>query len=602
MIQPPPQISAWIRDQLFDAVPMAIAVIDQAFNLIHANKGFEQMFGPWRQKKCFAVYKNRGTLCPDCKGAKAFQDGRARISQEIGYNRDGRLTRYIKQTLPIIDTDGDIPFLVEMCIDVTELEQMRREYQLLFDQVPCQIVLIDRDFRIVKANARTKQMLGDVEGSYCFSGLKGSDHTCSECTARKTFEDGQLHTGHHVWRTKDDRTIHLHVITVPLTVLEGDVDTVMEMAVDVTQTIQLRDGLKFAHSFLETIVSTSMDGILALDATGRITVINPAARKIIGDLGARELTHETLADLLPNGFCRQVTEGHQHVSIPETTITSSSGEKVPVRLVGNQLLMDGNSLGMAFSIQDLREIKKLQNEKLEAERLAAVGQTVAGLAHGVKNLIAALEGGMYMLRSGVQKADIDRLENGMTMLDRNIERMSTFVKAFLNFSKGRKIHPKLVNPADIAREVMEMYASRADTYGIRLEMELQEFPEPAAIDPEAMHECLTNLVGNAIDACRQDSTTVGSFVRLRAFEEKAVIHYIVADDGCGMDEETRNRLFSTFFTTKGLDGTGLGLLLTKKIVQEHGGDIEVQSTPGKGSRFHIRLPRNSLPALHSCPS
>ncbi len=594
-MQPPPQIAAWIREQLFDAVPMAIAVIDQAFNLIHANKAFENMFGPWRQKKCFAVYKNRGTLCLDCKGAKAFQDGRSRINEEVGFNRNGRLTRYIKQTLPIIDTDGDIPFLVEMCMDVTEIEQIRREYQLLFDQVPCQILLIDRDFRIVKANARTRQMLGDVEGNYCFSSLKGFDHTCSECTARQTFADGKLHTGHHVWRTKDGRTVHQHVITVPLNITDDDFDMVMEMAVDVTQTIQLRDGLNFAHTFLETLVATSLDGILAVDATGRVTIINPAARKILGARESQPLTRESLASLLPDGFFQQVTEGSRHVSIPEAMLTRFSGETVPVRLVGNHLLMDDKSLGMAFSIQDLSEIKKLQNEKLEAERLAAVGQTVAGLAHGVKNLITALEGGMYMLSSGVRKADIERLQNGMEMLNRNIERMSTFVKDFLGFSKGRKIRPALNHPADIATEVVEMYAAKAETLGIRLEYERLEISKPAAIDAEGMHECLTNLVGNAIDACRPGEFGAGSRVNVRVFEENDVIQYVVMDDGCGMDAETQERLFTTFFTTKGLDGTGLGLLMSKKIIQEHGGTIEVTSSPGKGSSFHIRLPRNRLP-------
>ena len=92
--------------------------------------------------------------------------------------------------------------------------------------------------------------------------------------------------------------------------------------------------------------------------------------------------------------------------------------------------------------QDLSEIKQLEREKIEAERLAAVGHTVAGLAHGIKNLITALEGGMYMLNSGLNKESIERVQKGMEMLVRNIQRISIFVKAFLSFSKGREIQAK----------------------------------------------------------------------------------------------------------------------------------------------------------------
>jgi len=111
-----------------------------------------------------------------------------------------------------------------------------------------------------------------------------------------------------------------------------------------------------------------------------------------------------------------------------------------------------------------------------------------------------------------------------------------------------------------------------------------------------MHECLTNLVGNAIDAC-QVSDAGGCRVTVRTFEENGTIIYEVADDGCGMDYEVKKKVFTTFFTTKGLGGSGLGLLMTKKIVQEHGGIIDLETEPQKGTTFRIRLPRKRLPKV-----
>jgi len=244
---------------------------------------------------------------------------------------------------------------------------------------------------------------------------------------------------------------------------------------------------------------------------------------------------------------------------------------------------------------DVTKTKKLEKEKLEAERMAAVGQTVAGLAHGVKNLINALEGGMYLLKSGINQNKMDRVSDGMDMLIRNIERVSMFVKEFLTFSKGREIQVNIEDPALIAHEVVELYAGQAAKHGIELRCEIPDPVSPAPMDYEGMHECLTNLVGNAIDACNMSEKKENCFVAIRISEKDDAIFFEVIDNGCGMDYEVKQKVFTNFFTTKGLGGAGLGLLTTKKIVQEHGGFITFTSESGEGSTFLIRLPRKRLP-------
>jgi signal transduction histidine kinase len=203
---------------------------------------------------------------------------------------------------------------------------------------------------------------------------------------------------------------------------------------------------------------------------------------------------------------------------------------------------------------------------------------------------------MYMLKSGLAQGNIERIQKGMDMLARNIERVSTFVKAFLSFSKGREIQAKICDPAEIAKEVVDLYAVKAEKLGITLKYEKIGDIAPAPIDFESMHECLTNLVGNAIDAC-QMSDENSCYVTVRTFEEYNTIIYEVADNGCGMDYEVKRKVFTTFFTTKGLGGSGLGLLMTKKIVHEHGGTIDLKSKSGKGTTFSIRLPRRRLPKI-----
>ena len=240
----------------------------------------------------------------------------------------------------------------------------------------------------------------------------------------------------------------------------------------------------------------------------------------------------------------------------------------------------------------------MEAEKLEVERFAAVGKTVAGLAHGIKNVLTGLEGGEYILNSGLKLADPARVQKGMDMLNRNTKRVSKFVKEFLNFSKGQMIHVELCDPVEIANEVVNTYAVKIKQLGINLISDFQTNIGLAALDAEGMHECLSNLLGNSIDACRISESANVLEISFRVYENDNSIFYEVGDNGCGMDYEIKKKIFTTFFTTKGLGGTGLGLLMTKKIVQQHGGTVEFDSILDQGSTFRISLPRKNLPGIH----
>jgi len=244
---------------------------------------------------------------------------------------------------------------------------------------------------------------------------------------------------------------------------------------------------------------------------------------------------------------------------------------------------------------DITPIKRLEQEKLEAERLAAVGQTVAGLAHGIKNVLMGLEGGMYVINSGLLRGDSQRIGQGWGMLQENISRISSFVKEFLDFAKGRKPHVALVDPNRIAEKVVALYRDSASLAGIEIKADLGKKIAPASMDEEGIHTCLANLVSNALDAC-QMSEKPGRRVKLSTRERQGALVFKVADDGCGMDYEVKQKVFTNFFSTKGSGrGTGLGLLTTRKIVQEHGGKVSFESTEGVGSVFQLEFARDRLP-------
>ena len=262
-----------------------------------------------------------------------------------------------------------------------------------------------------------------------------------------------------------------------------------------------------------------------------------------------------------------------------------------VPMIGN----DGEIQLVVEMSTDITFTKQLEQQKLEAERLAAVGQTVAGLAHGVKNLLMGIEGGMYVIRSGLERVDAQRILKGWEMLEEDINRITSFVKEFLDFARGRTPQVRLIDPNRPVRNVFELFRDAAKLKGIEIKANLQEEMPYAPMDEEGIHTCMANLVSNAIDACEISDKPNRNIV-ITSREQDGSLFFEVADDGSGMDYEIKKKIFTGFFSTKGSGkGTGLGLLTTRKIIQEHGGKISVESSEGAGSIFRLEFPLDRLP-------
>ena len=237
-------------------------------------------------------------------------------------------------------------------------------------------------------------------------------------------------------------------------------------------------------------------------------------------------------------------------------------------------------------------IEKKTRQLLEAERLAAVGQTVAGLAHAIKNIAAGLTGGGFVLEKGIELNDRQYLVNGWSMLKGNVDRIKRMALDLLNYAKEREPDYQLCDPNEPLRNVFQLMTSRAQEYGVELQLELDHDLPEVWLDPEEIQQCILDLTTNAIDACADFNCSSGIrnvFLYSKSSRGWAV-EYQIIDNGCGMDDETKTRIFQNFFSTKGSGGTGLGLMITKKIIDEHNGIITFESEKGKGTKFIIKLP------------
>ena len=251
---------------------------------------------------------------------------------------------------------------------------------------------------------------------------------------------------------------------------------------------------------------------------------------------------------------------------------------------------------------------------VQSERLAAMGQTIATLSHHVKNILQGIRGGSYLIEAGLKRDDTDAVRKGWGIVDRNQDRISNLVMDMLTFSKERE--PELVR-ADLnetVRDVVELMQTRAKEMNVMLGQHLDESIPEAKFDQDGMHRAILNLVTNAIDATsvltnRDDRSDEESDVEDSESEPNQAKVFVstsydtldgwivdVVDNGPGVAEEDRDKIFSMFESRKGMRGTGLGLPVSAKIMREHGGAIEIRDGEhGSGICFRLKLPPGSPP-------
>ncbi len=249
-------------------------------------------------------------------------------------------------------------------------------------------------------------------------------------------------------------------------------------------------------------------------------------------------------------------------------------------------------------------LEKLVAEKtrklLDAERMAAVGQTVAGISHSIKNIAGGLSGGAFVVEKGFELDDPKYLRQGWRMVRGNVEKIARLSLDLLNYSRSTKIRVRKCDPNGPVREVVELMQPRAEEEEVTLNIQLDKDLKPIYCDPDAVHLALLNLVTNALDACCEGLGGASTVSLTTSRPSGWGVEYRVCDTGCGMDAGTRERLFQAFFTTKGSQGTGIGLMVTRNVIEKHGGTISVRSKKGAGSEFIIRLPERS-PQLEMDP-
>lgn len=356
------------------------------------------------------------------------------------------------------------------------------------------------------------------------------------------------------------------------------------------------DRLAHLHDKTQKILDNIPTGVLALTAEGRISAVNQALRSRMPSsaVGA------PLAEAFPQAPepVKTRLQGLVEAAARESHVRSLLGE--PLALFGEEGQYSIHAVPLEarepevrtlLVVEDLSNLRALETQLLRAEKFATVGVLAAGIAHEIGTPLGVVRGRaeyvLGKLGAGHPQAA------GVGVIIEQIDHVSRTIRQLLDFSR---LQPAAVQPValePLLRDVSELLRLEAERRQVRLEWELPEGVPAIAADPDQLQQVLVNLALNACDAC-----SAGGHVRLKAAVPDAgssgawgLVPLTIEDDGCGIPPESLNQVFDPFFTTKKRgQGTGLGLTVVAHVVRNHGGRVELESKPGRGTRVTVLWP------------
>ncbi len=352
------------------------------------------------------------------------------------------------------------------------------------------------------------------------------------------------------------------------------------------------------RDYLHGILESSADIIITVTPSGNIRTFNTGSENALG-YRRRDVIGKPVTKLFLNPQDREVAIAKlrftDNVVNFKTKFLTKSGETRNVLLTLSRLRNStGEIIGTIGISKDITEELRLQKQWMQSERFVAIGQVFTGIQHSMKNMLNACTGGAYMVRTGLKKDDRKMLEEGWQIVQEGITRMTDMSMNMLKYVKEWKPRFDQVDLNKTLSGIDQVIGRSAKERGIRFS--LKDVPELPHIscDAQMIHSAVMDIVSNALDACfwKEYGEVEIPEVTMSAYtdndRQEAIIE--IRDNGCGMTEDIIAHIFTPFFSTKSKAGTGLGLSITSRMIDVHGGKIDVESEPDKGTVFRIVLP------------
>jgi PAS domain S-box-containing protein len=389
---------------------------------------------------------------------------------------------------------------------------------------------------------------------------------------------------------KDGERLNVSLTISPVKNQNGEIVGVAKIARDITQ----KKNAERESLLLSAIVESSDDAIVSKDLNGIVTSWNKAAERIFG-YKAEEMVGKPVLLLIPpelqdqeTQILRKIRAGEQ-IDHFETVRVKKNGERLDVSLTISPVRnRAGKIVGAAKIVRDITQQKKLEETLRVAEKISSVGRLAATVAHEINNPLEAVTNLIYLAKLDLGLPDTVRTY--LNSADKELARVAHITQQTLGFYRDTS-RPKPLVIADVVDEVLAIYERKAKHKELKIETRIQQRLSVDVLSGE-LKQILSNLIANAIDACRPGGKIVVSARNSQHLRSGCGIRITVADNGAGISREDKRRLFTPFFTTKKDVGTGLGLWITKDLLERKGGRIRFRSSQSapSGTIMTVFLP------------
>ncbi len=490
-----------------------------------------------------------------------------------------------------------------MCKEIlkheTELKAKQREYQNLFESVPCLITVQDRNFTLLNYNRQFSDMFNPTPGDYCFRAYKGRNQKCDPCPVEETFTDGQSHHTEESGPGKDGTVRSWIVRTSPIVNENGEIVAAMEISLDITERKKLEFDLLKSEEKYHAIFNNIPNPVFVLDADNyEILDSNKSVNTVYG-YETHELQNLPFLILFPekerihysfklaaSHILDRVKQIHKNGKVLYVNIRIS-----PSEILEKKVLL--------VTTSDITKRLETEQQLIQAGKMATLGEMATGIAHELNQPLSVIKTvSSFFIDKLRRKEPIEEktLSTMLTKVDSNVDRATRIINHMRQFARKSEVELERIRINDVIQNALEIFSQQLKVKGIEIVQRLDPQLPSILADPGRLEQVIINLLVNARDAIEEKWNSTGRRQEKESIElitryekEQAVLEII--DSGMGIPEAFLEKIFEPFFTTKEVGkGTGLGLSISYGIVAECGGKIEAKNVNGNGACFILRFP------------
>ena len=500
--------------------------------------------------------------------------------------KDGRILQF-ELNASKIEYDGK-PADMILFRDLTERNRLLEFANLLFEFAPEPYYLSDLKGNFVDGNKAAQELVGYEKQELIgksFLNLKLLQKRQIP-KAAKLLALNRLgkRTGpdEFMLNRRDGSQVSVEISTFPLKTKEQTV--VLGIARDVTECKKAERAIKESEEKFRTIFEKANDGLILLEMDGRVTDLNPEGEKIFGfdrKVGMGKLYTELgLPNLIQMNVDPPKPIWHELNSVVDTTLTRSDGETKHLEVTSSIIVLNDARKNILLTVRDVTERKKMQESLISSERLAAVGRLATMVAHDLRNPLQGITTAVYFMKRTTQQSGDEKTTATLKSIDDAVKYSEKIVRDLLDYTGDKKLDITETDPHSIINQSLS---------GIiipeRIELiDRTQIKPKVYVDLDRIKRVIMNLVTNAFDAMPNGGT-----LTITSKEKNGSLELSISDTGSGIPKEKMDKLWTPFVTTKA-KGMGLGLPISKRIIEEHSGQILVDSENGKGTTFTLVIP------------